>query len=536
MSVNYGETVSNPVTLTPSPKTMTLTGLTHGVTATSNQAVNVAAAFGSMTLSNLNAQIGADVIARPGVGSMTFTSFKSSVDFVPVQGDVDVDVSTAGMTLTAQTPFVIAPVTFPVTNISFTDGAGDQTHDLSQYYSAFIPSGHVVSDIALASGSDALPAGVAINVANETLDFTDSTGIPATASSVLLEVTTESSLEIHFATESVKSGVFYSNNFDYANRTAYLADAHSYQYDSAGAGNKLDLETTIKLSGSGASRHNWFLAEGSNESGPAWNFSFDGKGAQTTNTKKTEFYYQYSIYVDQEWVDFTYGGNRAIKTHIIFNPDTAPFDQGEIVHTRRGAGPWPHGFRIGSGATNAWQLVWTVGATVPTGLNGDDTYYTFWDGGAQSESGETDYTSINLFERRWGPRRNNQVRTDPDYANVPQFEGGKWYTIETYVNVSGSNSVVKHWFAERGQPPILLFGLMDALISETINTYRGAHLISRAENAQDDGSWVTQDTFICFDELIVSDNEILFPGGYSLPDSGIATPSGWPPTGSAPRN
>ena len=100
MSVNYRETVSNPVTLTPSPKTMTLSGLTHGVTATSNQAVNVAASFGSMALSNLNAQIGSDVIARPGFGSMTLTGQVTSVDFVPVQGDVTVDASTDSMTLT----------------------------------------------------------------------------------------------------------------------------------------------------------------------------------------------------------------------------------------------------------------------------------------------------------------------------------------------------------------------------------------------------------------------------------------------------
>ena len=100
MSVNYGETVSNPVTLTPSPKTMTLSGLTHGITATSNQAVNVAASFGSMALSKLNAQISENTIVQPGFGSMTLTGQVTSVDFVPVQGDVTVDASTDSMTLT----------------------------------------------------------------------------------------------------------------------------------------------------------------------------------------------------------------------------------------------------------------------------------------------------------------------------------------------------------------------------------------------------------------------------------------------------
>ena len=322
---------------------------------------------------------------------------------------------------------------------------------------------------------------------------------------------------------STAAGVFYANNFNYNNRNEYLDAAHSTQYRETSNGvPKLDLETSIKLTGNGASRHNWIAAEGANEAGPAWNYSFDGPGAKTTNTKKTEFYLQYSMYVDQGWVDFTYNDG-SIKTQIIFNPAVPPFAQGEIVQTRRGRGPWPGGFRV-TNTAQGYQLLWP---------GGDDTYYTFWDGGPQSENGETDETSRDLFERRYGPRRRNQDRTDPDYANVPQLRGGRWYTFETYVRIGNGENVVKNWFSERGQPPILLYGLMDAGMREDEDTYRGAHLINRAENTT---VWIDTDTFIIFDEVIVSDNPINFPGGYTLPNPGGETPAGWPWADSQPRN
>ena len=344
-----------------------------------------------------------------------------------------------------------------------------------------------------------------------------SAGEPVTGGNVCLDD------EADWLARSQAPGVFYANNFDYQTRDEYINASHSRQYSQADNGAfKLDLETGIKLTGNGASRHNWIAAEGANERGPAWNFSFDGPGAQTTNTRKTEFYLQYSMYVDQGYVDFTYtdGG---IKSLIIYNPAVAPFSAGEIVLTRRGRGPWPSGFYV-TNTSRGFQLIWSE----PNFVNGDDTYYTFWDGGPQSEGGETDATSRDLFERRWGVRRRSQDRTDPDYANIPQFEGGKWFTFTTYVNVEGGNSVIKVWFAERGEPPILLYGGIDTGIPSNNNTYRVAHLISRAENTT---RWINEDTFIVFDEVIVSDNPIDFPGGYALPYAGTETPPSWPPAG-----
>jgi hypothetical protein len=330
---------------------------------------------------------------------------------------------------------------------------------------------------------------------------------------------------------STALGVFYANNFDYDNRTQYIDDANQTSYEeTTDFKPKLDLETTITLSGKGASRHNWFVSEGANEAGPSWDFSFDGIGAQTTNTKKEEFYMQYSLYVDQGWVDFNYTGG-SIKTLILYNPGVPPFAHGELVMLRHGKSPFPSSFYVTNTAISP-TLVWST----PSFVNGDDTYYSFYDGGTQSANGETDQTDINLFEQRYGPRRRNAAN-GARIPGIPKFEGDKWYTFGIYVNVTAGNSVFKVWFSEHGQSPELLLGYMNTGITSNNSTYRGGHLISRAENAfNDPDSWITSDTFIAFDELIVSDNEILWPTGDSLPYPGTITPANWPPAGSRTRH
>jgi hypothetical protein len=326
---------------------------------------------------------------------------------------------------------------------------------------------------------------------------------------------------------SIAPGTFYANNFDYDNRTEYLDDAKQTTYgETADFKPKLDLETTITLSGKGASRHNWFVSEGANEAGPSWDFSFDGVGATTTNTKKEEFYIQYSLYVDQGWVDFNYTEGD-IKTLILFNPGVPPFAHGELVMLRDGDAPFPNTFYVTSSALTP-TLAWSS----PSFMGGDDTFYTFYDGGAQSTNGETDQTDIDLFEQRYGPRRRNKAG-GASIPGVPKFEGNKWYTFGIYVNVTAGNSIFKVWFSEYGQSPELLMGYMDVGITSNSNTYRGGYLINRAENTT---TWVANDTFIIFDELISSDNEILWPTGESLPYPGTSTPANWPPTGSTPRH
>ncbi len=322
-------------------------------------------------------------------------------------------------------------------------------------------------------------------------------------------------------------GVFYTNNFDYPSREAYLGGAHSYVYaDTADGLPKLDLERHLTLSGAGASRHNWYAAEGPNEAGPSWNLSFAGPGAKEVPHKATRFYMQFALYADDEWARFTYreGG---IKLLMLLDPSSAPFAPGEVVIARHGGGAWLSGFRVTKMAAG-FQLTWRT----PWIVRGDDSIYTFYDAGPVERDGETDATDIDLFEQRWGPRRRNLDPTDPDYRDAPRFEGGNWYTVEVHVDVRGGASVLKIWFAEYGAPPVLLTGYMDSGLRENTHTYRGAFLINRAENTT---SWVDEDTFVLFDEVIVSDAPIPFPGGYELPWPGSETPQGWPPAGASPR-
>jgi hypothetical protein len=323
--------------------------------------------------------------------------------------------------------------------------------------------------------------------------------------------------EADWRARSGATGVFYANNFDYPNRAAYLAGAHSYRYEDSPDGKaKLDLETTVNLTGRGASRHNWFASEGPNEQGPVWAYSFDGPGRHSTTTSRQRVYVQFAMYADPTWARFTYAQG-AIKTHILLNPASAPFAHGEIVLVRSGRGPWPHGFSV-SNSARGWMLTWQL----PRFVQGDDTIYTFWDGAP----GTSPPTDVDAFERRYGPRRRHFEASDPDYAKVPHIEGGRWYVIELYVELADSKSVVKMWFAERGKPAVLLSGTLRAGINVTADTYRGGFLINRAENAR---QWVDADTFVVYDELLLSDQPIDFPGGFPLPSPGIAAPPDWPP-------
>lgn len=333
--------------------------------------------------------------------------------------------------------------------------------------------------------------------------------------------------EQDWAARASAPGVFYANHFDYPSREAYLGGAHSYVYAETASGlPKLDLERVLTLSGPGASRHNWFAAEGPNEAGPSWNLSFAGPGAKNVSRRATSFYLQVAVYADDEWARFTYreGG---IKLLMLLDPSSAPFAPGEVVIARHGGGAWLSGFRV-TGAAAGFQLMWNE----PWIVRGDDSIYTFYDAGPVARDGETDATDIDLFEQRWGPRRRNLDPTDPDYLAAPRFAGGKWHTVEVHVDVREAASVLKIWFAEYGAPPILLTGYIDSGLRENAHTYRGAFLINRAENTT---SWVDEDTFVLFDEVIVSDAPIPFPGGYELPWPGSERPHGWPPAGASPR-
>jgi len=110
VSVHYGETVSNPVTVTPSPPTMTMTAIPQDVTGLTNNQTDISAGLDSMSMSPLSTQVGANVIIRPNSPTMTMSGETPSIVFTPVQGNIDVDASTGLMTMTPINANVVAPI------------------------------------------------------------------------------------------------------------------------------------------------------------------------------------------------------------------------------------------------------------------------------------------------------------------------------------------------------------------------------------------------------------------------------------------
>ena len=106
MSFNVGDTINNATALFPSPVAKTLTPVTAAVSGVNNDAETVAATVESLALSPLAAQINEDVIVQPTLGTRTKSAFNSAVDFVPVQGDVQIDATTGTRTFGPNNTFV----------------------------------------------------------------------------------------------------------------------------------------------------------------------------------------------------------------------------------------------------------------------------------------------------------------------------------------------------------------------------------------------------------------------------------------------
>jgi len=122
------------------------------------------------------------------------------------------DVNIAGAAIVGEAGVPI-DTSFVISNIVFTDTTGDQTHDLSQYYSSLIPPGEEVIDIRLNPVSELLPTGVDINVPNEDLTFDDSAGGTASVSGMILDVESESTLESDWLSRISGAGVVWYHDF-----------------------------------------------------------------------------------------------------------------------------------------------------------------------------------------------------------------------------------------------------------------------------------------------------------------------------------
>lgn len=348
-----------------------------------------------------------------------------------------------------------------------------------------------------------------------------------------------------WASRAGGSGVFFDHNFTYRNaaKTQLISTAaHLIEssWDNAVQADDtlIEYDTVNKLSGNGSCRINLRAADFGGNVG--FRVGWDGIGVGTKNTAKSQFYFQWSYYLDSYWHDWyfntsNYGGKIAI-----FQAPDKSFNTGEVVLRRDfRPGGWLSSYRVQvGGASNLLRLFYS---NLSQRAN-----YAFLDRDTPSP-----VASTNDLQQRHGPHSQTADPTgdDPDFQWAPHLVRGGWTTIEAYIDLI--NKIVKFWIAPYGEAPTLIIGGMDVPghtyvglpdpgISDGTafgDLYSGVQLTSYMND--DDwgggGDWVEEDTFCCYAELIGSDDEIPFPGGHALPFPGTDVPTGWPPTDTTPN-
>jgi hypothetical protein len=349
-------------------------------------------------------------------------------------------------------------------------------------------------------------------------------------------------VDADWQSRSTAPGVFYRNNFDFAD-TAALVNSNFFrtvQYP-----DRVALETANKLSGRGAFRAR--IPATSNESTVAYQHSFDMPvGSQTKNTVKRTFYYQFQVYLPRYVLDHRFAtvGNRSDVGHkfaIVQAPDRS-FDAGEVVITNSSFRWFVSAYYVnGTGNTTNFNKEWN---TRPSDCGGSPEFG--WqnaiDAGPQSSGGQTDATSCSLFKRRYGPMHYSfqgtvnygggtlSAQGNPDASagvNGAVWAPDAWNVVEVYINdAAGSTDTVKIWHAKRGDPPKLAINSTNLNLGDgAMGNYTGVQLMPRLEELAADSS--RQDTYVIYGEVIASDNFIDFPdtGGAAVrpnPPSNLA--------------
>lgn len=372
-----------------------------------------------------------------------------------------------------------------------------------------------------------LPAGLAL-VGSVVSGTPTAAGSPA----VVFTARDEQAVEASWLQRSTAAGVFYSNNFSWRDQAKTLpitndTDLRNSAAAIGGTTSLITFDMTNKLSGAGSCKLRMPASQFGAYSG--WMFSFAGIGTSAKTAVKHQFYVQFAFYADSVYRSFFYGSNNTWggKIAIIEAPDSS-FDPGEIV-VRRWSPPggFVKGYWIsGPGNVEEFYLSWPS-------IGSDFTFNNFLDRGSPTVS------NANTLQQRHGINFNDQgssTGSDPDYQHAALLQSNGWTVIEAYVDQV--NDVIKVWIAPYGSAPTLLMGTLNANLpaigtldgsaSNPAQLYTGMQLTNFPNTVT---NWPGSDTFVAYDEVICSDSQINFPGGFALPNPGTQVPANYPPAG-----
>ena len=302
----------------------------------------------------------------------------------------------------------------------------------------------------------------------------------AVADSDNASVTTAVSITIDDSAADLPEPIPETNDWETRSANAILAQRFDYdtvgslrdsEYGSGGPAAdqaNTSLEADNKRSGMSA-----FRADITSDSGTVGSYrqSLSGLSSDSQNVVLREVYLQVSIYTPAYYLDHPFstglGDIGTAFSHpkllILFQPDQS-FDIGQLVLTR-------------------WRG------------QDDITMYTVRDDTGVSEHFNT--------------------------SSPVKYKADGWTTIEVYAKVTTGPDTVRLWAAHTGEEPTLIFEDLDAHLGSGVSStgpiYSGVQLLPYINQLRTDSS--RKDTYVLYDELIVSDRWIPFPGLAGQPDS-----------------
>jgi hypothetical protein len=233
-----------------------------------------------------------------------------------------------------------------------------------------------------------------------------------------------------------------------------------------------------------------------------------------------EFYVQYRLYIPAYHLAHVYLGGGGWKTSII-SEHYASFTNHEIVLGNNGYRGYPRGYYRGKPSMDQGvdYILWDkqVGYMGCGGTDPDFVHQPEIDRGPQ-----TGGTECERNRKRYGglysygnPKYGESGLPDP-LTGAEVWRADQWQTILQHVKVGNfgqANSTVETWFAADGQPYTLLYRKTDAILGPLDAGEKGYEAIWLTPfDTGKDPDPTRQDTFMNYDQLIVSTQFIAAPG------------------------
>lgn len=318
--------------------------------------------------------------------------------------------------------------------------------------------------------------------------------------------------------QSRSAGALYSENFDYTSKTELINAAAQIN---GNVTQNISLETEHVLSGKGV--RIGVPASGGPNTG-SWNNYINGTDPSTYS----RFYLQFIVYADGHWLNYPFKQTNGAATSpklIIIDQWNQSYNAGEVVVVNQDTRGFVSAYRGTPSDYPPFQLQ-VSGSSTPC-PNGDPDY--LWQFPLDRGIPDPVVTCAD-YKRRYGPLNYNFSGTikagvlldqqgtpdaDASVAGVTWTKDG-FTVVEVFID--HASDIVKIWAAKYGDSPRLVVDSDKLSGGANLggNGYNGFQLTPyRTNGATNEPN--RRDTFVSYEEVIVSTDEISFPGGFSLP-------------------